>query len=160
MNKVNKSPQNNAKNKSHPFWRWFWLTFLVISTAYAWYSFYAPSNDIKWVTNLTTHQEITENTGQNMLLFFTATWCSPCQIMKRQVFTDDEVESNINSMLTPILIDIDNPETKEFVKYYEVDRTPTTIILDSQGEILKYAVGKMDKKELLDMIHSAVQEQR
>ena len=31
MKNVNNSSKKNSKKKSHPFWRWFWLTFLVIS---------------------------------------------------------------------------------------------------------------------------------
>jgi len=152
MNQVDNSSQKIIKKKSHPFWRWFWLTFLVASLAYAWYSFYVPSNDIKWSNNITSSQELTNNSGKNTLLFFTGKWCSPCKIMKREVFADDEVERIINTQVTPVMIDIDNPNTKEIVKYYKVSATPTTIILDSQGKVLDYAVGKIGKKKFLEML--------
>jgi protein disulfide-isomerase len=152
MNKIDKSSPKFYKKKSHPFWRWFWLTFLVVSLAYAWYSFYAPSNDIKWVNNITSIEEITNNSKKTSLLFFTGNWCSPCQIMKREVFADKEVERVINSQFTPVMMDIDHPNTKELVKYYKVGATPTTIILDSQGEVLDYAVGKIGKTKFLEMI--------
>ena len=35
MSNVYNSYQKITKNKSHPFWRWFWLSFLVISLTYA-----------------------------------------------------------------------------------------------------------------------------
>jgi len=38
-----KAKKNSSKKKSHPFWQWFWLTFLVVSLWYAWYSFYVPT---------------------------------------------------------------------------------------------------------------------
>lgn len=152
MDKVDNSSPKFAKKKSHPFWRWFWLTFLVASLAYAWYSFYAPSNSIKWVDNITTHQELSNNSGKNTLLFFTGKWCSSCQIMKRQVFADEEVENVINSKVTPVMIDVDNPKTIELVEYFEVGITPTTIILDCQGKILEYVARKMSKKEFLEML--------
>ncbi len=152
MNKADNSSQKNAKNKSHPFWRWFWLIFLVVSLAYAWYSFYAPSNDIEWANDITSIQELTKKSSKNTLVFFTGTWCSPCQIMKREVFADKEVERIINSQVIPVMIDIDNPNTKELVKYYKVSATPTTIILDSQGKVLDYAVGKIEKKKFLEML--------
>jgi len=31
MKKVDNSSKKNTKKKSHPFWRWFWLAFLVVS---------------------------------------------------------------------------------------------------------------------------------
>jgi len=72
--------------------------------------------------------------------------------MKREVFADDKVERIINSQVTPVMIDIDNPNTKELVKYYKVSATPTTIILDSQGKVLDYVVGKIGKKKFLEML--------
>lgn len=55
-----------GKNKSHPFWRWFWLTFLVTSLVY---SFYVPSNQIAWAKNITSPQTIIKNANNNTLLF-------------------------------------------------------------------------------------------
>jgi len=152
MKKVNNSSQKITKNKSHPFWRWFWLTFLVVSLAYAWYSFYVPSNDIEWDRSITSTQELSNNSGKKTLLFFTGKWCVPCRIMKREVFADKEVERAINSKLIPVMIDIDNPNTIELVKYFKIGATPTTIILDSQGKVLDYVVGKIGKKKFLEML--------
>ena len=152
MKNVDNTSQKVAKTKSHPFWRWFWLTFLVVSLAYAWYSFYAPSNDIEWVNDITSTQELTNNSDKNTILFFTGKWCSPCRIMKREVFSDKEVERIINLQFTPVMIDIDNANTKEIVKYYKVSATPTTIIIDSRGEVLDYVVGKIEKKKFLEML--------
>lgn len=72
--------------------------------------------------------------------------------MKREVFSDKEVEGIINLQFTPVMIDIDNANTKEIVKYYKVSATPTTIIIDSQGEVLDYVVGKIEKKKFLEML--------
>lgn len=146
----------STKKKSHPFWKFFWLSFLVLSLGYAWYSFYAPSNDIKWEANITSIEDLTNNSSnKNSLLFFTGTWCSPCRIMKREVFADKEVEENVNSKVNPIIINIDDPNTKEIVSYYKVGATPTTIIVDTKGEVLEYAVGKIDKKKFLEILNNS-----
>ena len=149
-----KKTNNATKTKSHPFWKFFWLTFLVVSLVYAWHSFYAPSNEIAWANNITSTQELANNSNKNTLLFFTATWCSPCRIMKREVFADDEVMQVVNSEVTPVIIDIDNEDTKALVKQYQVSATPTTIIVDSQGNVLDYAVGKIEKEKFLEMLNN------
>ncbi len=74
--------------------------------------------------------------------------------MKREVFGDKEVERVVNVHFTPVMIDVDNPNSIELLRYFKVDATPTTIILDSQGKILDYAVGKVEKKKFLEMISS------
>ena len=153
MTKVDNSSKKFAKKKSHPFWKFFWLTFLVVSLAYAWYSFYAPPNDIKWVSDITSTQELTNNSDKNTILFFTGKWCSSCRIMKREVFSDKQVEGIINQQFIPVMIDIDNANTKEIVKYYKVGATPTTIFIDSKGEVLDYVVGKIGKKKFLEMLN-------
>lgn len=146
----------STKKKSHPFWKFFWLSFLVLSLGYAWYSFYAPSNDIKWEANITSIEDLTNNSSnKNSLLFFTGTWCSPCRIMKREVFADKEVEEKVNSKVNPIIINIDDPNTKEIVSYYKVGATPTTIIVDPKGAVLEYAVGKIDKKKFLEILNNS-----
>jgi thioredoxin 1 len=154
MNKIDNSSQKNAKNKPPPFWRWFWLTFLVLSLAYGGYSFYVPSNDIEWVNDITSAQELTKNSNKKTLLFFTGKWCSPCRIMERQVFADNEVAKIINYQVTPVMIDIDNPSSKELVTYYKIGATPTTIIIDSQGKVLDFAVGKIEKEKFIEMLNT------
>ncbi|MFY0630929.1 MAG: thioredoxin fold domain-containing protein [Flavobacteriaceae bacterium] len=154
MKKLDNSSQKHAKTKSHPFWRWFWLTFLVVSLYYAWYSFYVPSNDIEWTNNVTSAQILAKDSGKNTLIFFTGKWCSPCRIMKREIFAEKETMKIINSQVVPVMIDIDDPNTIEFVKQYKVVSTPTTIIIDSEGKVLDYAVGKIGKKKFVEMLNN------
>ena len=145
----------NEKSKPHRFWSWFWLSFLVLSLAYAGYSFYAPSNTVKWDNNITTIQELSKNSNKNTVLFFTGKWCSPCRIMKREIFADSIVEMILNTRFTSVMIDIDNTRTMELVNYYNIGATPTTIIVDPQGKVLDYAVGKIDKKKFLEMLSNS-----
>ncbi|MHC4380578.1 MAG: hypothetical protein ACYSU1_05760 [Planctomycetota bacterium] len=60
--------------KSGRFASWFWRLFLVGSVAFAWYSFYVPSNSIAWAQDFTVAQEQAGDTGKPILLFFTAEW--------------------------------------------------------------------------------------
>jgi thioredoxin 1 len=153
---INSSPHSpkDVKKKSHPFWQWFWLTFLVVSLAYAWYSFYVPSNDVVWADNMEEAQDLARGSDKNMLLFFTGSWCVPCRIMKREVFANKEVMKAINSEIVPIMIDVDDPNVQEIVQRYDAGITPITIFTDHQGEVLDYAVGKIGKTQFLEMLEN------
>ena len=61
-------------SRSHRFWKWFWNLFLVASLAYAWYSFYVPSNDIAWAEDFATAQVQATEADKPILLFFTGEW--------------------------------------------------------------------------------------
>nr|WP_321407112.1 thioredoxin family protein [uncultured Carboxylicivirga sp.] len=149
---LSSNPPKSNKTKSHRFWQWFWLTFLVVSLAYAGYSFYAPSNDVIWADDIVSARELANNSDKNMLLFFTGEWCSPCRIMKREVFADEEVMKAINSRVIPVMIDIDDPNAQEVVKLYNVGGTPVTIFTNPKGKVLDYAVGKIGKTKFLEML--------
>ncbi|MCB0261967.1 MAG: thioredoxin family protein [Calditrichaeota bacterium] len=143
-----------AKGKSHPFWQWFWLTFLVVSLGYAWYSFYVPSNDVVWADDIVSARQLATESGKNMMLFFTAEWCVPCRIMKREVFADQEAMTAINAKVVPVMISEDSPGADEVFSLYNVGGTPVTIFTDSQGNVLDYAVGRIGKTEFLEMLEN------
>lgn len=142
-----------AKRKPHPFWRWFWLTFLVVSLGYAWYSFYVPPNDVNWADDVSSAREVASVSERPVLMFFTADWCAPCRIMKRKVFADPEVMKEINAGVVPVMINESDPSTAEVFERYNVQGTPITILTDSQGKVIDYAVGGIGKSELLELLN-------
>ncbi len=152
MKKATDSSTKPTKAKSHPFWQIFWLTFLVVSLAYAWYSFYVPKNDVIWVDDFESAQQLATKSGKNMLLFFTADWCVPCRIMKREVFADEEVEKAIHDQVVAVMLYEDAPGADKVFEGYKVGVTPVTIFTDANGNVLDYAVGKMGKQEFLEMM--------
>jgi len=154
--KKNKNNSNlkPSKKKSHPFWQFFWLTFLVVSLWYAWYSFYAPSNDITWTNDIESAQKLASNNDKNIMIFFTADWCSPCRIMKRKVFGDKEVINVINAKVVPVEINIDDPNSETLIKQYNIEATPTTIFINPDGKVIDYAVGKVEKTKFLEILEN------
>lgn len=139
------------KKKLH-FWRFFWLMFLVLSLAYAWYSFYVPRNDIAWAEDYTSAQQQAADSGKPMVLYFTGEWCSPCRVMRRQVWADDEVKTSVNSEFVPVAIDVDNPDNAAVLTRYNVGGAPVTIITDPEGNALRWRVGGIDKSEFLELL--------
>lgn len=148
---VDPAPQP-GRRKSSLLSRCFWLSFLVVSLGYAWYAFYAPANSIAWAGDYASAQEQAAQTGKPIILFFTATWCSPCRIMKRTVWADGQVEATVNAGFIPVTIDVDDPAAAEVLKRYSIRATPTTIITDAQGEVLEQAQGGIGKSDFLKLL--------
>lgn len=152
------SPGNSESppdpKKKFNFWRFFWLTFLVVSLAFAWYSFYAPANNITWAANYTSAQQLSADSGKPIILYFTGKWCSPCRIMKREVWADAEVESAVNSRFTPVAIDVDDPDNAAVLARYSVAGAPVTIITDPQGNVLRWRSGGIGKKEFFELLNA------
>ncbi len=149
LNEIEPQP---SKAKAGRFWQCFWLSFLVVSLGYAWYSFYAPSNRIAWSASYAAAQEEAAELDKPVLLFFTGKWCSPCQIMKRQVWADEQVMAAVNGLFVPVAIDVDDPDAASSLSRYSIASTPTTIITDSRGNVLHYEQGRMSKAGFLELL--------
>ena len=134
------------------FWRWFWLSTIPVSIGWVWYDFYAPSNHVTWAKDYASAEQAATKSGKPMILFFTGEWCSPCRIMKRTVWADQEVENTVNARFIPVMIDVDNPKSASISKRYHVVATPTTIITDSHGTAANGAMGGIGKSEFLGLL--------
>lgn len=134
------------------FWRCFWLTFLVVSLAYAWYCFYVPANSIAWAESYTVARQQARDSQRPMILFFTGTWCVPCRIMKRNVWADNQVAAAVNQAFVPVMIDVDHPEAAALMRRYSVISTPSTIVTDASGQVLRQQHGAMNKATFLEML--------
>lgn len=140
--------------RSRTLWRVFWLAFLVMSLGYAWYSFYVPPNDVAWAGDLDTARQLAAASDKPVLMFFTADWCVPCRVMKREVFADPDVMTAINASVVPVMLDEDDPATRDVFTRYDVRGTPITVFTDSDGVVLDYAVGGIGKTKFVAMLKS------
>ena len=159
MKKRDSEPQPSTESASKTgrgifplLWRGFWLAFLVVSLTYAWYCFYTPSNSVSWAPDYAAAQEQSLQTDKPMILFFTATWCVPCRIMKRTVWADEQVAREVNERFIPMMVYADDPDMAEMFSRYRVGATPTTIITDPQGNVLQWVHGKIAKADLLKLL--------
>ncbi len=134
------------------FWRIFWLTFLVVSLAYACYSFYVPANEIIWADNYASAGRQAVESDTPMILYFSGEWCVACRIMKRQVWADNEVTASVNAQFIPVAIDVGDPENSEVLSRYDVIGAPVTIITDPLGNALRWRVGGLSKSEFLELL--------
>lgn len=99
-------------------------------------------------------KELANNSNKNILIFFTGKWCSPCRIMKREVFADNEVMKAIDDKFVRVAINIDDPNSEKLVKQYKFGATPTTIFINTEGKVIDYAVGKVEKTKFLKMLEN------
>ena len=146
------SPSPPPQKKKFNFWKWFWLGTIPVSLGWLWHDFYAPDNQVTWAKDFASAEQQATKSDRPMILFFTGAWCSPCRIMKREVWADREVESIVNARFVPVMIDVDDPKVAAVRNRYRVGATPVTIVTDAKGNVLRYALGGIGKSDFLKLL--------
>ena len=72
--------------------------------------------------------------------------------MKRTIWADDQVATEVNKRFIPLMLYADDPDMTEVFNRYSVTATPITIIMDPQGNVLDWLYGKVEKEDFLKFI--------
>lgn len=89
-------------------------------------------------------------------LFFDAytSWCIPCQMMAKQVFTLDSVADYFNSHFVNVKFDMEKGEGVALCKKYMITAYPTYFILDTSGAELYRLLGSRPAPEFMAGVQS------
>lgn len=88
---------------------------------------------------------------ENKLVFIDAyaSWCGPCKLMAKNVFTQKEVGDYYNANFINAKIDMEKGEGKDLAKKYSVKSYPTYLWLNSDGELVHTSVGYYEADDFL-----------
>lgn len=95
-----------------------------------------PKGAIAWRDDFDAALAEAGSSDKPVLLVFSATWCGPCNNMKRNVWSDDEVGKSVAARFVPVHIDVDDPQPAEIANRYSVRTIPAIFVLDADGEVL------------------------
>ena len=96
--------------------------------------------------------------GKFVLADVTASWCTPCQLMAKEVLTVKEVGNYCNEQFVCIQMDVDQPEGKEFKKKYGVKFIPMFFILQEDGVVRHLVQGSRSPDDFLAWAKRGVHE--
>lgn len=88
---------------------------------------------------------------QNKLVFIDlfATWCPPCQMMEREVFSRSDVGAFMEQHFVCAKYDIDKTTGRELLKRYGNRRVPLYLIFNTEGELLGRIRGATDPERFM-----------
>lgn len=91
------------------------------------------------INNLSDAQIEARETKTNLLLVFTADWCRYCVFLERDLDNNMEL---INKSYTVVYVDYDSQ--KNLASKYAVKSLPTSVIVDTNLNLIKTKVGFSD----------------
>ncbi|WP_418982313.1 thioredoxin family protein [Alistipes sp.] len=98
----------------------------------------------------------------NKLVFIDlyATWCPPCRMMEREVFSRKDVGEFMDKRFVAAKYDVDKPLGKELMKEYGNGAIPLYLVFDTEGELLGRIEGASDAETLMDNLERISARQR
>ena len=128
----------------------FLLLVMILSAVMA---IAAPSQaaGISWRSSLSSALSEAKKSRKPVFIDFTATWCGPCQEMKKTTFKDAKVLSELRKWVS-VSVDVDKQE--KVASKYKVEAMPTLMVVKPNGSMVSKAVGYHSSKELLKWLRA------
>lgn len=115
---------------------------------------------IEFVENMTFDQALALAKKENKLLFIDCytSWCGPCKMMARDVFTQKIVGDYFNPKFVSMKVDMEKGEGVQLKDKFEVKAFPTFIILNGNGEIVSRLVGGGNAERFIKRVENSLSE--
>ena len=91
---------------------------------------------------------------ENKLLFVDCytSWCGPCKMLARDVFTNNEVADYFNEHFISLKVDCEKGEGPEIKNRFGVSGYPTLLFINGQGEVVNKIVGASRQPYFLENV--------
>jgi thioredoxin-related protein len=132
------------------------ILYLLICIAFSGYA-----NDTKGITFTegTWAQVLNEAKTQHKLIFVDiyTTWCAPCRVMDKNVFTNTEVGEKFNASFINYKIDAEKGEGNMLARKYTISGYPTYLFVNPEGDLVYRAIGSMSAAKFKSEADKALQ---
>jgi thioredoxin-related protein len=104
--------------------------------------------------NITFKQALEQAGKEGKMVFIDVytTWCGPCKLLDKEVFSDPLVGERLNKDFVCLKIDNEKSADKEEIAPYEIKGYPTMLVLNAKGEEVKRLYGYHDREEMFDKL--------
>lgn len=86
-------------------------------------------------------------------------WCGPCKMLARDVFTNNEVADYFNEHFISLKVDCEKGEGPEIKKRFNVSGYPTLLFINGKGEVVNKIVGASRQPYFLENVKKGLDTQ-
>lgn len=102
-------------------------------------------------TNASWAQILKKAKAEKKVIFLDAyaSWCGPCKVLQKNVFTRKEVGDYFNKQFINVKMDMEKGEGPALAQRYPLEAYPTLLFIDGDGRVLKKVVGVQSPENLI-----------
>lgn len=97
-----------------------------------------------------------QSSGELIFVDAYTTWCGPCIMMSRDVFTDQSVGRFYNAHFINTKIDMEAGEGVQLARKYKVEAYPTLLFINGKGEVVHRMTGYQDSNDFIALGKAAI----
>ena len=105
-----------------------------------------PKEAVAWTTDYGGAFDVATKEKKPVLLYFTASWCPPCQQMKKTTFADASVAEALRDCVA-VKVDVD--ENRQAAAEHKVRSIPHMMLLSPDGKVLKKTGGYIPPEQFI-----------
>jgi len=94
-------------------------------------------------------QEMAQKENKPIFLDIYTSWCGPCKLMSKQIFTKEEAGEFFNAHFINYKIDAEKGEGIEIAKTYKINSYPTCLFLTHDGKVVSSFIGFKNIKDFM-----------
>ncbi|WP_234736330.1 thioredoxin family protein [Tellurirhabdus bombi] len=89
--------------------------------------------------------------AENKIIFLDAyaSWCGPCKLLQKHVFTKKEVGDYFNKRFINVKMDMEQGEGPALARQYPLEAYPTLFFIDGNGRVVKKVIGAQSADALI-----------
>ena len=91
--------------------------------------------------------------AENKVIFLDAyaSWCGPCKLLQKKVFTQKAVGDFYNTRFINVKMDMEKGEGPALSQIYPLEAYPTMLYIDGDGRVLKKIIGLQTPDDLISI---------
>ena len=121
----------------------------------------AAQGQVKFETRSTDAvREMAVKTGKLVFIDLYASWCPPCRMMERQVFSRKDVGEFMEQRFVAAKYDTDKPTGRELLKKYGNGAIPLYLVFNTDGDLLGRIQGAADAETFMDNLRTIIARQK
>lgn len=122
------------------------INYLVLNTA----ATAVPSQNIQWQEYSDKVFQEAKKSHKHVLLYGKADWCHWCQKLNATTWTDPAVILLVQAHYIPVRVDIDRES--DIADRYQINITPTIIILDDNAQVVQTHTGYAVPQDVINFL--------